>query len=269
MSNSTVLRYKGYTQTPFLWKEDAVDGIKQIEIESQNTSIDTHFNTSEIRLGKIVEQFVYQEFKQIKTIEWISDHIQVRDGKHTLGELDALCYQEEIPIHLEIVYKFYLYDTLETYTDPLAYWIGPNRKDTLLYKLDKLKHKQFPLLYNTATKSYLDTHHLDAKHIEQRVCFKAQLFMPYGADEMDVSPINSDCIYGFHLSFKGIDILKGFKIYIPEKLDWLITPHEDVYWLDYDIAYTEISRFIETKRSPLIWVKYPNDQLKKCFITFW
>ncbi len=269
MNDRTILRYKGYSKTPFLWKKDAVYGIQQIEIDTSSASLNNDFTSLEIRLGKLVEEFVYQELRCIKNINWICDHLQIQDGTQTLGELDALCYLNETPMHLEVVYKFYLYDTLETYDDPLAYWIGPNRKDTLLYKLDKLRHKQFPLLYNAVTKSYLDAYNLDIKSIIQNVCFKAQLFMPLGIDHTNISPLNSECISGFYLPFKRMDELKGLLFYIPEKLDWLIVPHRDVDWLDYDMTFSTVNTYIEEKRSPLIWVKYPDDRLKKCFITFW
>ena len=45
-------------------------------------------------------------------------------------------------IHLEIVYKFYLYDNTIG-TSEIDHWIGPNRNDSLREKLEKLKSKRF------------------------------------------------------------------------------------------------------------------------------
>jgi len=56
-------------------------------------------------------------------------------------------WENNKPIHLEIIYKFYLYDPSIGLTQ-LDHWIGPNRRDSLVKKLTKLKQKQLPLLYH-------------------------------------------------------------------------------------------------------------------------
>ena len=53
-------------------------------------------------------------------------------------------------IHLEVSYKFYLYDEnlgkLES-----EKWIGPNKRDSLVQKTAKLKSKQLPILFHKET----------------------------------------------------------------------------------------------------------------------
>ena len=105
-----------------------------------------------------------------------------------------------------------MYDVLKSYSDPLRYWIGPNRKDSLIYKLDKLKDKQFPLLYKPETQSYLESLGLKISEIQQRLVFKAQLFLPLKFFEIDISPLNPNCVNGFYLSYSEIDELNKIAI---------------------------------------------------------
>src|SRR5690606_23106204 len=121
-----------------------------------------------------------------------------QDGKRTIGELDALLMTEIGPVHLEIVYKFYLYDPDEGQTE-LSHWIGPNRKDNLLQKLKKLKEKQFSLLYHSKTQPLLDNLGLILDEIKQQVLFKAQLFLPLGHQNTVFFQLNPACVKGFYL----------------------------------------------------------------------
>ncbi|WP_296384920.1 DUF1853 family protein [Winogradskyella sp.] len=265
----TKLRYQGYTSTPSLWKGNTASQFKQIELSCNSEIIDDSIVFKNKRLGKLVEEFVFHQLKQHQSITWICDNLQIQNGKQTIGEIDALYYSEEKPVHLEIVYKFYLYDTIEHYNEPLAYWIGPNRKDNLLYKLDKLHNKQFPLLHNDLTKTYLESYNLDVKTIKQELCFKAQLFLPYQESTIDISPLNRDCISGFYISYSKLQALKTFKFYIPNKLDWLVIPNLNVDWINYSSALEIIEIDINNKRSPLVWIKQNDEELSKCFITYW
>jgi hypothetical protein len=173
------LRYRGYRATPALWTGDDVLGLQQISIPDEFARGADVVAWNNQRLGKLVEEFVIHDLKATPSITWITESLQIQNEKLTLGELDALYYDQGTPTHLEIAYKFYLFDTLTTYGNPLAYWIGPNRKDNLSLKLTKLRNRQFPLLHNPITQPYLDHHGLEAGDIQQRVCFKGQLFLPY------------------------------------------------------------------------------------------
>ena len=269
MNLKTKLRYKGYTSTPSLWNADTVSQFKFIELSSNVEDLDDSVVFKNKRLGKLVEEFVFYQLKQQKSINWICDTLQIQNGKQTIGEIDALYYQKEGPIHLEIVYKFYLYDTLEDYNLPLAHWIGPNRKDSLLYKLNKLSTKQFPLLYNNLTKTALEAFNLNTENIEQQLCFKAQLFLPYENRAIDVSPLNPNCIAGFYISYNQLELLQTHDFFIPDKLDWLVMPYTNITWVNYSTARALIKDQIHNQRSPLVWIKDNNAELTKCFITFW
>lgn len=265
----TKLRYQGYVATPPLWTNTIMSQYKQIELEHKPQHLDDSMVFKNQRLGKLVEEFVFNQLQQQESVSWICDNLQIQNDKQTVGEIDALYYNEDKPIHLEIVYKFYLYDMLENYNEPLAYWIGPNRKDSLLYKLDKLNSKQLPLLYNALTKPYLETYALDVEIIEQQLCFKAQLFLPYSNRTIDISPLNPDCIAGFYIAFSKIKVFVNLKFYIPKKLDWLVIPHHNVNWLPYTSVLDILETEINNKRSPLVWLRRKDETPTKCFITFW
>ncbi|EPR70379.1 hypothetical protein ADIWIN_3735 [Winogradskyella psychrotolerans RS-3] len=269
MDKSTLLRYKGYLETSTLLKTIGLSGIDQIKLGSESDLIGDEFEFKNQRLGKLVEEFVFCQLQQQASVKWIVENLQIQKERKTIGELDALYFQGDKPIHLEVVYKFYLYDSLNTYNEPLAYWIGPNRKDSLCYKLEKLKIKQFPLLFNNETTNQLLKYNIDTAGVSQKLCFKAQLFLPYNNPEINIEPLNENCICGFYISFNAISTFKTLQFYIPQKLDWLVICHNDVFWEDYETAKIKIQEEIEDKRSPLVWLKYSETKFVKCFITFW
>jgi len=265
----TKLRYQGYAATPPLWTNTIVSQFKQIELVLKPQNLDDSIAFKNHRLGKLVEEFVFNQLQQQDAVSWVCDNLQIQNGKQTVGEIDALYYYENKPIHLEIVYKFYLYDTLESYIKPLSYWIGPNRKDSLLYKLDKLHTKQFPLLYNELTKPYLETYNVNIKIITQKLCFKAQLFLPYNNRTIDISPLNCDCIAGYYISFSKIELFINFEFYIPKKLDWLVEPHSNVDWMHYSASLIILESEFKNQRSPMVWLKNSESQISKSFIIWW
>ncbi|WP_179375664.1 DUF1853 family protein [Winogradskyella wichelsiae] len=269
MDKSTLLRYKGYVKTPSLFKSSDFTEIDALKLPLTYKLLDTDSKFKNHRLGKLVEEFVFHQLKQQPDVQGIIENIQIQKEQQTIGEIDALFYEKEKPVHLEIVYKFYLYDTFQSYTNPLSYWIGPNRKDALCYKLEKLKNKQFPLLYRNETKNQLKDYNINIAEVSQKLYFKAQLFLPYRRNNINIGAINEQCVYGFYISYKDINVFETYKFYIPEKLDWLIDPHVNVEWQDFNLAKDIIEKQIKENRSPLVWLKVNNTKFEKCFITFW
>ena len=262
-------RFLGYHTTAFISGNESINGMKPFCFDNQSEYILDQVSFTNQRLGKLVEQFVCFQLQSDSKIKLLETNLQINDNKRTVGELDVLFTKDSEPIHLEIIYKFYIYDTLIKHSNPLSYWIGPNRKDTLVYKLDKLKNKQLPLLNNHLTQPYLEKHKLKEEQIKQRIFFKAQLFLPYNSQKINVKPLNKDCIAGFYISFNDILIFEDYYFYVPKKLDWLITPHNNVDWLDYKLATIKLENYIKSKQSPLVWIKDKTNNLKKCFITWW
>ncbi|MGB5323298.1 DUF1853 family protein [Lutimonas sp.] len=266
-SKNIQLQYQGYLDTPLLWNDDALLGLKQLELDKQATS---HFYESiadQLLLGKRVERFVNAELEQIENIEILLENAQVKNKKTTIGEIDCILKQDGIPIHLEIIYKFYLYDSSVGDTE-IDRWIGPNRKDSLVKKLHKLKSKQLPLLYNTYARTVLNKVNIDPAHTLQRVLFKAQLFTPF-QENVAFNLLNKECLSGFYIHFPEIQQLSNCKFYIPIKVDWLTEVQSNTDWLSYLEFEKIISALIAEKRAPLCWIKFPNGIMQKFFVVWW
>jgi len=265
--NSIQQRFEGFMKTPTLWESNKVYKLTQFEIEQKSLSFDIAIDANQ-RLGKYVERFVSYQLSKDNSIKTIAENIQISKNKITLGELDCILLKGEKPIHLEIIYKFYLYDA-SLGKDPLKHWIGPNRKDSLVEKLDKLQQKQLPLLYSKECLKYLQSIDLNAKDIEQQVYFKAQLFVPFRMNTAIESSVNKDCIVGFYIHQEELSQFKDAKFYIPNKKDWLIIPHTNVDWLHYKDFVRESSTYLQRQFSPLCWIKTNTGELKKIFLVWW
>ncbi|SFZ82109.1 DUF1853 family protein [Tenacibaculum maritimum] len=260
-------QYEGFLQTPFLWQGKGVFGITQYE----TPNINTHKFTTQIpkkpRLGKLVERFVSFELQQQKTIDILIENVQIQQEKRTLGELDCLLLKNQLPIHLEIIYKFYLYDATVGNTE-MEHWISPNRKDSLIQKLTKLKEKQLPLLYHPQTAPLLKKLQLKASHIQQQVYFKAQLFTPLN-NTPTLQNINNKCLSGFYINIDALQQFSNSKFYIPSKHNWLTSPHTQVKWLSFNEYTLQINHYLQEKKAPLCWLKKANGQLLKFFVVWW
>ena len=146
--------YQAYCKTHLLWKRADINNLKQLNIPIDFDIVFLRKLEKRIRLGQLAEQFVFNQLDTCESIELLAENIQIQKDKQTLGELDALLKVDNQPIHLEIVYKFYVYDDTLGNTE-LKRWIGPNRKDSLVEKLTKLQDKQLPLLYSQDCKKTL------------------------------------------------------------------------------------------------------------------
>jgi len=260
-------RYEGFLQTPSLWKSDAILNLQQFKINQISSKINIDLD-EKLRLGKYIERFVSYQLNNENDISILCENVQIQQNKRTLGELDCIIQKGKTTIHLEVIYKFYLFDE-SVGTTEIDHFIGPNRKDSLLEKLLKLKEKQLPLLYSSECKLYLDNINLKVSQIKQQVYFKAQLFVPFSSKNIQLNKINKDCIVGFYINKKEMDYFSDCKFYLPIKKDWLIEPHKNVSWLKFNEFNIEIKEYMNRKFSPLCWLKKQNGEIFKIFITWW
>jgi len=259
--------FDGYVNTPILWCDAPVYGLKPYVLGSY--PIEHHIipTGKNLRLGKLVEQFVFHQMAADPSCTILAENIQIQDDKLTIGELDALLMTDAGPVHLEIIYKFYLYAPDEGDSE-LAHWIGPNRKDALVQKLTKLKEKQLPLLYHPKTQPLLKKLGLIASDIQQQVLFKAQLFLPLHFKGDAFSQLNLECVNGFYSTSADLAQFKADQFYIPSKLDWIMDPDDTVTWLDYEDFMVEVMVWLHEHRSPLCWLK-TGTNFKKFFVVWW
>lgn len=260
-------RYEGFLKTHALWENDSVFGLRAFKIHPKFNKIDSVLD-EKLRLGKYVERLVSFELSQQEHLSILAENIQIQKDKITLGELDCLLLQNNRAIHLEIIYKFYLLD-MSIGTTEIDHFIGPNRKDSLKEKLTKLKNKQFPILHTPECKTYLRTLHLNSDDISQQVYFKAQLFVPFLKENIELKVLNTNCIVGFYINKNQLNLFKDCKFFVPKKKDWLVIPHTNVEWLSFNKFKIIANNYFEQQFSSLCWVKLKNGELKKFFLVWW
>jgi hypothetical protein len=261
-----IKRFNGFRNTPFLWKEefDGLNMFNQTKLSPDASLV--NFSTDK-RLGHLVEEFVAFELNEDISIEILRTKAQIVHQKRTVGELDCLLKRNNEAVHLEIIYKIYLYDP--SISGELERWTGPNRNDSLVKKLSKLKDQQLPLLHHSGTKSLLGELNIDVEEVKQVVLFKAQLFVPLDNLEQTFPQINNDCVSGFYIRRQELDQFSNHKFHIPAKLDWLVEPHEDVQWDSNEDFQEKVEKLLKQKKSPLCWMKSSEGTLQKFFIVWW
>lgn len=222
-----------------------------------------------LMLGKRMERFFEFHINKLDAFQLIAKNIQINKDKLTLGEIDFILENDNALEHVELVCKFYVYDP-EIKGSHLSKWIGPNRKDSLVEKLNKLKQKQLPLLFKEETQEYLKALNLPY-FTKQSVCYKAQLFLPYNTViDLDKS-MNNKCITGYYIQLKQLDDIhtKDTKYYIPTKSNWVTQPHPNVDWLRKSDFKKNVLKQHQDQKSPLCWVKHPKGSLEKIFVVNW
>ena len=222
-------------------------------------------------LGKRIEYFFKVYIEQSQNYDLIKNNIQIINNKQTLGELDFLLYDKKAQkyIHVEHIYKFYLYD--DSFSNEIDRFIGPNKNDTFVKKLAKLKDKQLPLLYKDETKEYLEG--IDTNSIEQKVCFKGNIYVPIDLLGVKIPIINNSCIKGFYLHHKEFIIQKEFRefeYFLPQRDDWVSDCDINVVWKSFDDVIDEIELLLNSNKSPLVWLKNQKEnRTQSFFITWW
>jgi len=266
-SSNLQAQFSGFYNTPHLFLEPVL-GMQTLITMKQNTPVFKGIGLQNIRLGQRVERFVTTELLLSKNITIVSENPQIQTKTNqTIGELDCLFLDKRRPVHLEIQFKFYLYDSALGDTE-IECCIGPMRRDSLLEKLTKLKSKQLPLLYAQETRPLLEHLNLKAEEFTQKIYFKAQIFVPYGKT-IQFKTLNPECIYGFYFRYKNLPSFKACKFYIPKKTDWLLDVTPKVAWKTYREIEPQLAVYKNEKYSPLLWLKYNNGEIYKCFVVAW
>ncbi|QED36885.1 DUF1853 family protein [Antarcticibacterium arcticum] len=277
MNNRIKEQFWGFVKTPPLWNKTPLFGLTQFEFP-QIKETDDFSPTYEIPelnsnfvLGKRMEFFFDHLLQHSEKYEVIVKNLQIFKGKITLGEIDFLIKDRKTstPYHIELVYKFYLYDP--SFKDPAARWIGPNRKDSLLQKISRLEEQQLPLLYEKETLQILNNYNLPVNEIEQQVCFKATLFLPKGIKQPDTREINTSCFAGYWIRIGDFTNFEyGDKLFhSPPKQDWPIDPSANEEWVTYIEIHFQIMELLQKKRSPLIWMRSGNNYFERFFVVWW
>lgn len=277
MNDTIINQLKGFLNTPPLWKNRDLCDLEQFELPEYNKFSDLDpivampTLLTNFVLGKRVETFFELVIRQSENYKIIAGNLQVHKNKITVGEIDFLVHdlQQKKDLHIEVVYKFYVYDP--DLSEEINRWIGPNRKDSLPQKIQKLKKNQLPLLFKPETKKLLSTFNLQPEDMEQRVCYKANLFVPKELLGKKFPYVNNKCITGYWIHYQDFDreTYGQHEFYAPKKPDWPIHPGAQEDWKNFSQIKVEILDLFQKKKSPLIWMKKGEDQYERFFVVWW
>ncbi|WP_050855238.1 DUF1853 family protein [Flavobacterium frigoris] len=221
-----------------------------------------------IRLGHLAEKIVSELIQASTNYKVVYENSQIIEKQKTIGEIDFIIenVKENKIIHLELAYKFYLFDPTIS-SEAINNWIGPNRNDSLSEKLEKLKTKQFPLLYHSITAVNFDS--IDINRVSQSLCLLVSLFVPY-AFKTKVDPAYEKAIKGYYLDSKTFISLDNVEkvYYLPSKKEWGMDPSQNEIWTDYKSIENKIATSIQEKQALLCWQKYKETYLS-FFIVWW
>jgi len=242
---------------PVLWKEEYQGLLQFEEIEFSNEIIDVPSIKSNKRLGKLAENLFSVWLKNSKRYKIIFENLQIIENKKTLGELDVMLFDviNKEYIHLELITKFYLLNP-EFKPNDIKAWVGPNRNDSLYDKVTKLKEKQLPLLYNKYTQEVVKPYLQKEWPVKQRVCFKANLFVPLDF-EGEMLIFNPKCIVGHYLTLPQFKKLhkSSNQYFCPSKQDWLRNANTQKDWVNFEEALSVIQKFMDLDQSLMVWIK--------------
>jgi uncharacterized protein len=148
------------------------------------------------RLGMYFEQLWHFFLQQDPATELIAHNVPVVLQGRTLGEFDCIYYshQRERHVHLELAVKYFLAVARSATNDTLGYaheWRGPDNRDRLDTKLDKLLQRQILLGEHPAGKQTLLDLGID--ELAKEVALKGYLFQASSAAPPLPPGYNHDC----------------------------------------------------------------------------
>ncbi|MBZ9650455.1 DUF1853 family protein [Psychroflexus montanilacus] len=269
-------QYQGFLTTRLMIDQLPGSKITAFEFEAlSETRVIEDFPYDEARvfnfLGKRAEIFFKYYLQLSNPYKQIAYSLQVIDEKTTLGEFDFICEDKvlEETLHVELVNKIYLYDD-NLHENPDYCWIGPNRRDRFIDKLEKLKTQQFPLLYHPLAESSLKELNIDPWKVKQKLCFKAILFLPEYCNTRFFTT-NLEAVAGYFYTLEEF-LNKKWKnntFFIPKKINWFTDESQHTKWNSYSKTLFQLQEFMEQKQSVMLFRRNKKGETRKCFVVWW
>lgn len=264
-------QFLGFLDTPPLWTQEQF-GIRQFEFPNIDTSnLVLKPVPQRIRLGHQMEEVFRQLMDASAEYDLILHNIPVKNGNRTIGEIDFILREIRTSklLHVELTYKFYIIDP--SISEPIHQLMGPNRRDMFFTKMEKVKHRQFPLLHDPNGVKVLNKNGVDSGQIEHQCCFKAQLFSHYSSKDVHIRPLNKKCLSGFWLKFDDFntDAFRDGKYYLPFKSEWVIAPYKAVQWKNHFEILMDINLRMLKENAPMVWMRKPDGSFEKFFVVWW
>ncbi|VUD48800.1 hypothetical protein TDB9533_01306 [Thalassocella blandensis] len=183
------------------------------------------------RLGLYFEallQFLFTEGWQngVCPYRLLENNVQIpnKHGK-TQGEIDLLLqHSNGTLVHVEAAVKYYL-----GFANDASWqnWIGPNARDRLDIKMDRLLHHQLPLLRNPASTPFVTRwqNQYQQPHITSQLLLKGMLFQQPGQDSLP-EQVQGQIHLGQWCHFSQLNELKRDIVacWPCQKLQWLSGP---------------------------------------------
>jgi len=271
-----LIQYQGFLNTKLMIDELPGSKIPAFELDdsSQGRSIED-FPYKDARsfnfLGKRAEVFLRHAIALSTRYKEMVYSLQIIEDKTTIGEFDFICYDNlwDEYLHIELVNKIYLYDD-NLHENPDFCWIGPNRKDKFLDKIEKLKTQQFPLLYHPKAEKTFQKLKIDPWKVKQRLCFKAILFLPENCDTRFYTT-NLEAVAGYFYTLEEF-LNKKWKhhtFYIPKKINWFVDETQHTKWNSYTKTLYQLQEFMEQKQSVMLFRRTKKGETRKCFVVWW
>lgn len=222
-------------------------------------------------LGKRAEIFFRHYIELSNRYKEIAYSLQVIEDKTTIGEFDFIgqdVIQNET-IHVELVNKIYLYDD-SLHENPDYCWIGPNRRDRFIDKVEKLRSQQFPLLFHPKAEITFQKLNINPWKVNQKLCFKAILFLPESCDTRFFTT-NLEAVAGYFYTLEEF-LNKKWKhhtFYIPKKINWFTDETQHTKWYSYSKTLLQLQEFMEQKQSVMMFRRNKKGETRKCFVVWW
>lgn len=241
------------------------------QFSEENIITEQKFNLPEDRmLGKQAEYCFESYLIASNRYKLLASNIQIQGEKQTLGEVDFMVFDREVEkvLHIELAYKYYIFDP-KLNSSGTSGWIGPNRKDSLNDKLNKLVNSQFPLLQAEETSLKLKYYGIDTASVESQLCLKAFLFVPKNLPLLKIEQNYQDCVAGYWIPFSEFIAEDKNALYaIPKKKQWLLPPENLGSWYTFSEALSVIKTEIRHNKSPLVY-KRNQSGFAFFFVVWW
>lgn len=272
MENKLLYQFSGFLETPQIWDRTGTFPYKPFELKNfdlQKLPENLHLPPTMV-LGKRMERFFHFYITHFSEEQVVANNEQIIFEKRTLGELDFLLKNRKSGkiSHVELVYKFYLYDP-EIIIESER-WTGPNHRDNLSRKLNRLVKKQFPLLHRQETQPLLDNLGIQAEDVEQKICFKANFFLPWdhssNRNHASLATVQGRWLHAGEFDKSRFGSAKFFS---PKKPDWPILPRNNQQWFSFEEIQEQITPLLQKEQSPLIWMKTKEQEFHRFFIVWW
>lgn len=268
-------QFQAFINCPSLWLDSSAPFALFTLPSLQSISVDKEITLPEnVVFGRKMESFFSHAISNSDRYDLLAENLQVISDKVTLGELDFLLRDKQNGqlIHVELACKFYLFDPKRKLENEFSHWVGPNQNDFLDRKIEKLKSKQLPLLHHPECKKLLEpiVEESEFSNIIQQVHLPANLYLPFGKTDIP-NNINPKSVKGFWLKPEnlGTELFKNSQFYLPPKYDWLLSPSNQINWIEHSKAIKEISQMHLRKKSPLVWMKTQEGSFMQLFVVWW